>query len=100
MKYSDSYGLKSVPRKVVMAKCSYLVETIKKAKNIGILVGTLAVKGYLQAIERVQTLCSRAKKKTYVIAVGKPNPAKLANFPEVSKEVNFVTSQSHSNKRN
>jgi diphthamide biosynthesis protein 2 len=81
--YSDANGFEEVFRTNVMAKCSYLVERIKDANNIGILVGTLGIKGYLKAIEQVKQLCNRGNKRTYIIAVGKPNPAKLANFPEV-----------------
>lgn len=49
----------------------------------GIVVGTLGVAGYLQAAERIRNLAQRAGKKTYSFLMGKPSPAKLANFPEV-----------------
>ena len=50
---------------------------------IGILVGTLGVAGYQQAIAAVRTLAQRAGKKTYTLLMGKPSPEKLANFPEI-----------------
>lgn len=39
--------------------------------------------GYRDAIESVRRLAKQAGKKTYTMLMGKPNPAKLANFPEV-----------------
>lgn len=51
--------------------------------SAGILVGTLGVAGYRSAIERVRSAAQRVGKKTYTLLVGKPSPAKLANFPEV-----------------
>lgn len=49
----------------------------------GILVGTLGVAGYRDAIDQVRRLAQAAGKKTYTLLMGKPSPAKLANFPEV-----------------
>ncbi|XP_026461542.1 2-(3-amino-3-carboxypropyl)histidine synthase subunit 2 [Ctenocephalides felis] len=61
----------------------YLVEKCKDAKTVGILICTLALNGYLEAIEYIQKLCKDWNKKSYIISVGKPNSAKLANFPEI-----------------
>lgn len=61
----------------------YLVEKVKDVKTIGIIVGTLSVDKFLGAIERVKKLAKYRGKRCYVFSVGKPNPAKLANFPEV-----------------
>ena len=47
------------------------------------MVGTLGVAGYLDAVENVRKLAQAAGKKTYTLLMGKPTPAKLANFPEV-----------------
>ncbi|KAK9814668.1 hypothetical protein WJX72_009496 [[Myrmecia] bisecta] len=66
-----------------LRKRYYLVEKAKNANIVGILVGTLGVAGYLQAVERLRALAQAAGKKTYTLLMGKPNPAKLANFPEV-----------------
>jgi hypothetical protein len=38
---------------------------------------------YLPLITHLRTLLTRAQKKFYTISVGKINPAKLANFPEI-----------------
>lgn len=39
--------------------------------------------GYLNIINQMKELISRAGKKAYTLVMGRPNPAKLANFPEV-----------------
>ncbi|KAL1130670.1 hypothetical protein AAG570_011912 [Ranatra chinensis] len=67
----------------VLKQCSYLVERLRDSTNVGLLVGTLGIKGCLEAIAHVKKLCKHGNKKTYVFSVGKPNPAKLANFPEI-----------------
>ncbi|XP_059655042.1 uncharacterized protein LOC132302174 isoform X2 [Cornus florida] len=51
----------------ILKRRYYLVEKAKDANIIGILVGTLGV---------------GAGKKAYTLVMGRPNPAKLANFPE------------------
>ena len=38
---------------------------------------------YLPLISHLRTIIKRAHKKSYTISVGKPNPAKLANFLEI-----------------
>lgn len=61
----------------------YLVERARDARVVGILVGTLGMAGYLEVLQHLRQLLRRAGKRSYTLAVGKPNPAKLANFPEV-----------------
>ncbi|XP_063235220.1 2-(3-amino-3-carboxypropyl)histidine synthase subunit 2 [Bacillus rossius redtenbacheri] len=61
----------------------YLVERVKDARTLGLVVGTLGVSRYLEAIGRVKALAAGRGKKCYIFAVGKPNVAKLANFPEI-----------------
>ncbi|NXE45301.1 DPH2 synthase, partial [Casuarius casuarius] len=61
----------------------YLVERARDARVVGILVGTLGVAGYLTVLQHLRELLRRAGKRSYTLAVGKPNPAKLANFLEV-----------------
>lgn len=39
--------------------------------------------GYLHIIHQMKELITGAGKKAYTLVMGKPNPAKLANFPEV-----------------
>lgn len=80
--YDDS-NLHPVTITRLIRKRLYLIEKVKDAKIIGILVGTLGVQGYMAAVESVRSLAKRKGKKCYVISVGAPNVAKLANFPEV-----------------
>ncbi|KAK9862533.1 hypothetical protein WJX84_012448 [Apatococcus fuscideae] len=61
----------------------FLTEKAKDANIIGIVVGTLGDRGYLQAARHVRALAEAAGKKTYTLLMGRPSPAKLANFPEV-----------------
>lgn len=69
----------------VAKRRNFLIEKIKDANVIGVVVATLAVKNYLVILDRVKKLCKAHKKTCYTISVGKPNVAKLANFPEVRK---------------
>ena len=48
-----------------------------------IQVGTLAVAGLKEAMANLRALIAAADKHSYTMLVGKPNPTKLANFPEV-----------------
>ncbi|KAL8178823.1 UNVERIFIED_CONTAM: hypothetical protein K2H54_056835 [Gekko kuhli] len=61
----------------------YLVERARDAQVVGIVVGTLGVANYLSLLEHLQGIVHQAGKRAYTLAVGKPNPAKLANFLEV-----------------
>lgn len=61
----------------------FLVEKAKDARTIGILIGTLGVQNYLQVIGHLRQLIRKAGRKSYTLAVGKLNVAKLANFQEV-----------------
>lgn len=66
-----------------MMKRSHFIEKCKDAQTLGIVVATLTTKGYLDIIKHIQELARRRHVKTYIISVGKVNPAKLANFSEV-----------------
>ncbi|XAR60132.1 hypothetical protein NMG60_11033384 [Bertholletia excelsa] len=70
------------PQKRIVKRRYYLVEKARDANIIGILVGTLGVAGYLHMIYQMKELLRRARKKAYMLVMGRPNPAKLANFPE------------------
>jgi diphthamide biosynthesis protein 2 len=56
-------------------------------------VGTLGVAGYLAAAEEVRRLARGAGKRTHTLLMGKPSPAKLANFPEVDVFVMVADAQ-------
>lgn len=64
----------------------FLIEKLKDAKVVGILVATLGIERYLTAINIVKKILKQKKKKSYILSVGKINPAKLANFPEVCRQ--------------
>ncbi|XP_012216366.1 2-(3-amino-3-carboxypropyl)histidine synthase subunit 2 [Linepithema humile] len=61
----------------------FLIETLKDAHVVGIVVATLGIKEYLTAINTVKKTLKQMNKKSYILNVGKINPAKLANFPEI-----------------
>ncbi|NP_001086718.1 2-(3-amino-3-carboxypropyl)histidine synthase subunit 2 [Xenopus laevis] len=61
----------------------YLIERARDAHVFGILVGTLGVSDYLSALKHLKNIIHLAGKKSYMFSVGKLNPAKLANFPEI-----------------
>lgn len=62
----------------------FLIEKCKDANVVGILVCQLAGALTKDIITRMKQLCRVNGKKSYIVSVGKPNVAKLANFPEVS----------------
>ena len=61
----------------------YLMMKTKDAERVGIVVATTAVQGYGAMVQRLKTVIRAAGKRPYVFYVGKLNPAKLANFPEM-----------------
>lgn len=69
-------------QKRILKRRYFLIEKAKDASIIGILVGTLGVAGYLHMIHQMKDLIALAGKKAYTFVMGRPNPAKLANFPE------------------
>ncbi|KAL5784151.1 hypothetical protein ACOSQ2_006543 [Xanthoceras sorbifolium] len=77
----------------ILKRRYYLVEKAKDANIIGILVGTLGVAGYLNMIHQMKELITRAGKKAYTLVMGRPNPAKLANFPECDVFINVSCAQ-------
>lgn len=66
-----------------MRRRYYFIEKCKDARSLGIVVSTLTANGYLDAVQHVQTLANKRGIRTYLISVGKVNPAKLANFAEI-----------------
>lgn len=60
---------------------------------IGILVGTLGAAGYLHMIHHMKELITKAGKKSYTFVMGRPNPSKLANFPECNVFINVACAQ-------
>ncbi|KAM5247903.1 2-(3-amino-3-carboxypropyl)histidine synthase subunit 2 [Ctenodactylus gundi] len=65
------------------ARRRYLIERARDAQVVGLLVGTLGVARHREALAHLRTLTQAAGKHSYVLALGRPTPAKLANFPEM-----------------
>lgn len=59
------------------------VESIRKARTLGIVAGTLAVAGRNEIIAALRAGAKAAGKAAYVLVVGKLTVAKLGNFPEI-----------------
>ncbi|KAL5560549.1 hypothetical protein UlMin_036760 [Ulmus minor] len=64
------------------ATTNCMVTDLSQQKRIVKQSTTLGVAGYLNMINQMKELISTAGKKAYTLVMGKPNPAKLANFPE------------------
>ncbi|VDN18348.1 unnamed protein product [Gongylonema pulchrum] len=65
---------------VHLRKRLLLIEKLRDARTVGIVVNTLDTVGYGEAIERTRKLCAVAGKKSYTLAVGQINVPKLSNF--------------------
>jgi len=61
----------------------FAVSAAHGAPMVGVLVGTLGAAGFREAVSAVRALALAAGKRPYTLLVGKPSPAKLANFPEL-----------------
>lgn len=62
----------------------YLIEKARDSKIFGILVGTMSVAKYREAIRHVEALLKKASRRYYSFLIGKLNCPKLNNFMEVS----------------
>lgn len=85
MEHKDAVVEYGVPVRLqqLLRKRYFLVEKARNASIVGILVGTLGAAGYKDSIQSLRVAAKAAGKKTYTLLMGKPNPAKLANFPEI-----------------
>lgn len=61
----------------------FSIEKCKDSQTLGLIVGTLTSKGYLDVIDRIKAMAKARGIKTQIISVGRVNPAKLANFLEI-----------------
>ncbi|XP_008187718.1 2-(3-amino-3-carboxypropyl)histidine synthase subunit 2 isoform X1 [Acyrthosiphon pisum] len=77
----------------VIKKKNFTKEKIKDSTHIGILICSLSIKDLLERINRVKCLCKKTNKKCYIFSVGRPNVAKLANFPEIEIFVNITCAE-------
>ncbi|XP_072505268.1 2-(3-amino-3-carboxypropyl)histidine synthase subunit 2 isoform X1 [Notamacropus eugenii] len=72
------------PRAVrARARSHYLVERARDARVVGLLAGAPGGTGHCEALAHLRKLVQAAGKRAYVLSLGRPSPAKLANFPEV-----------------
>ncbi|XP_077303000.1 diphthamide biosynthesis 2 [Arctopsyche grandis] len=78
-----TYNLKPYTRSTWLKRRRYVIEKCKDAKNIGILVCTLSIANFTSIITRLRDLIRLNNKKSFVLTVGKPNVAKLANVYEI-----------------
>lgn len=58
------------------------VQKARDAGTVGIIIGTLGKGGYLSLISMLRKMILERGKKPYLLALGKLNPAKVANFVE------------------
>lgn len=92
--YQNSYEtLTQRTLTTVIRKKHYIKEKIKDSTHIGILICSLSIKDLLKRIDRVKCLCKKTNKKCYIFSVGRPNVAKLANFPEIEIFVNITCAE-------
>lgn len=80
---SPSLQRKSPATSAWLRRRNYSIEKCKDARALGIVVGTLGTRGYLEVVKHLQALARHRQIRTYLISVGKVNPAKLANFMEI-----------------
>jgi len=66
-----------------LARRYHMVERVRAARFVGIVVGTLGASCYIGIIRRIEAICRAANRKVKTFVVGKLNVPKLANFSEV-----------------
>ncbi|XP_074077716.1 2-(3-amino-3-carboxypropyl)histidine synthase subunit 2 [Macrotis lagotis] len=67
----------------IRARSHYLVERARDARVVGLLAAAPGGAGHREALAHLRKLVQAAGKRAYVLSLGRPSPAKLANFPEV-----------------
>ncbi|VDM09211.1 unnamed protein product [Wuchereria bancrofti] len=74
------HSFERTPATRLLKKRLFLIEKLRDAQTVGLVINTLDLVGYREALERTRKLCKVAGKKSYTLAVGKINVAKLSNF--------------------
>jgi diphthamide biosynthesis protein 2 len=80
----NSFGLKlDVER--MRRRQRYLVQQIREATRIGLVLASPGDPSLLLAVKHIRHLITSRNPppRLYSLAIGKPNPAKLSNFPEM-----------------
>ncbi|VBB31110.1 unnamed protein product [Acanthocheilonema viteae] len=75
-----NYSFQRTPATRLLRKRLFLIEKLRDAKTVGIVLNTINLLGYGEALERARKLCKVAGKKSYTIAIGKINEPKISNF--------------------
>jgi diphthamide biosynthesis protein 2 len=91
---SRSLELSTPSTNIALRRRYVAVQKAHDAGAIGIIIGTLGKQGYKSAISHLRNLILSKGKKPYLLALGKLNPAKLANFTECEVFVMFACPQS------
>ncbi|KAI8637193.1 diphthamide biosynthesis protein 2 [Parasitella parasitica] len=60
-----------------------LLQAVKDAETIGIVVGTLGVASYMNIIDHIKKIIKASGRKSYFFVMGKLNAYKMANFMEI-----------------
>ena len=79
---STPLTLSSPATNVALRRRYVAVQKARDAGTVGIIVGTLGKGGYLSLITMLRKMTLERGKKPYLLALGKLNPAKVANFSE------------------
>uniref|UniRef100_A0A0R3RZD4 2-(3-amino-3-carboxypropyl)histidine synthase subunit 2 n=1 Tax=Elaeophora elaphi TaxID=1147741 RepID=A0A0R3RZD4_9BILA len=74
------YSFERTPAMRLLRKRLFLMEKLRDAQTVGLVLNTLDLVGYTEALERIRKLCKVAGKKSYTLAIGKINVPKLSNF--------------------
>ena len=61
-----------------------LIEKVKEAEIVGILIGTVVVDNHIEIINYLKAAIAKSGKKYYEVLIGKINEPKLRNFQLVS----------------
>ena len=73
----------------------YFIQKVKDADVFGVLAGTLSLTRYLQTIQDVKRVIEKeGGKRAYTLAIGKLNPAKVANFQDIDVFVSVACPES------
>jgi diphthamide biosynthesis protein 2 len=79
---TSTLALSSPTTNLALRRRYVAVQKARDAGTVGIIVGTLGKGGYLSLISLLRKMVLERGKKPYLLALGKLNPAKVANFAE------------------
>jgi diphthamide biosynthesis protein 2 len=94
--HKEKSNLELIPysnRNRSLMKRYYLIERARDAKIFGILIGTMSVAQYANAVDHVSKLLKQNGRRYYSFLIGKLNCPKLNNFMEVDVYVLIACSE-------